>query len=478
MKKILIFLIGIFCMSISCLDAKAATFYEAEKIEGIYTKSVDGQTSHYQKARFFRRTSDNKEAYCLEPFAFFDANTIYKSTNYAKNLDKDTWHKLALIAHYGYGYNNHTDQKWYAITQLMIWQTVEPNKQFYFTSYLNGPKIDIFQNEINEINNLVNNWYTSPNIKIVNTAVVGKTLTLTDTNNVLNNYYLKENYDNVKIENNKLIITNVKEGKQSIIIKRKLDRPDITAQFYYHDTSQNLMVAGTFGERVLNIVINGTTNKVTITKLDEDTNSITPSGDATLTGAIYGLYTEDNELLQKITIDEFSNAILNNLDYGKYYLQEITPGNGYTLSDEKYYFEINQNTTNINIDVKNKVIKKEIIIHKEYGEEKNTSSEENISFDIFNSKGELVDTITTDKDGNAKIILPYGKYTVKQRNTNYGYSKVDDFTIEIDDNNNEYYYKLYDYKIKVPNTKADENYIYIALIMLLIPLPILKKYVI
>lgn len=482
MKKILIFLMTILCISIKCQDVSALTnFYEAEKIDGIFTKSVDGVNSRYQKARFFRRTSDNKEAYCLEPFALFDENKNYQEYNYATNLSNSAWQKITLIANYGYGYGNHTDPKWYAITQLMIWQVAEPTKDFYFTSYLNGPRIEAYTDEINEINNLIKNYETIPNIKYVNNNVVGSTITLTDTNQVLNNYYIENPTDDIKIENNQLTIKNIKEGEKNFIIKRKLTNESTSAIFYYNGESQNLMTKGNIGEKALQINVNGTTNKVILTKVDEDNNSTTPKGDASLTGAIYNLYNEKDELLKEIEINKDNKTIIENLNYGNYYLQEKKAGTGYTLNKEKYYFEINKDTKEINLTLKNKVLEKEITIHKEFGNKSNTTSEKNISFDIYNSKGDLVNTITTGEDGNAKITLPYGKYTVKQRNTNYGYKMVEDFIIDVNDTNDNYYYELYDYKIEVPNTRIKESSSLSLLLIIITIFPsglyLRKKYV-
>lgn len=482
MKKILIFLMTILCIGIKCQDVNAqANFYEAEKIDGIFTKSVDGANAHYQKARFFRRTSDNKEAYCLEPFAFFDESKNYQEYNYATNLSNSTWQRITLLAHYGYGYNNHTDPKWYAITQLMIWQAAEPTKDFYFTSYLNGPKIEAYTKEMNEINSLIQNYETVPNIRFVSNSVVGSTITLTDTNQVLNNYYIENQPANAKIENNQLIISNIKEGKQNITIKRRLTPEPTAATFFYNGESQNLMIKGNIGEKILQISVNGTTNKITLTKIDEDNNSTTPKGDASLTGAIYNLYNEKNELIKEIEINKENKTIIENLSYGKYYLQEKKAGTGYTLNKEKYYFTINKDTTNINLTLKNKVFEKEITIHKEFGEESNTTSEGNISFDIYNSKNELVTTITTDEYGNVKTTLPFGKYIVKQRNTNYGYKMVDDFIIDVNDTNDDYYYRLYDYKIEVPDTRVKESSSISLLLVITLILPIglylRKKYV-
>ena len=170
----------------SNVKAASTNFYEAEKIDNIYTKSVKNGTTHFQKSRFFRRKSDNKAAYCIEPFNFFDESASYETSINPNNIDQNTWERMSLIAYYGYNYQGHTDNKWYAITQLMLWQTVDKDADFYFTDYLNGNKIEKFTNEIAEINDLVNNHYIKP-------SFANKTI-------------------NINIKNNKIIDAN-KEGE-------------------------------------------------------------------------------------------------------------------------------------------------------------------------------------------------------------------------------------------------------------------------
>lgn len=55
MKKNIIFLMTLITILIVHSNVKAAStnFYEAEKIDNIYTKSVKNGTTHFQKSRFF-----------------------------------------------------------------------------------------------------------------------------------------------------------------------------------------------------------------------------------------------------------------------------------------------------------------------------------------------------------------------------------------------------------------------------------------
>ena len=66
-------------------------------------------------------------------------------------------------------------------------------------------------------------------------------------------------------------------------------------------------------------------------------------------------------------------------------------------------------------------------------------------------KNNLIRTISTNDEGICEIELPYGKYTIKQKNTTEGYSKIEPFTIIVDNSVNDVI-TLKDYKIPVPDT--------------------------
>ena len=194
------------------VKAQDASFYEAEYIDNIYMNKYDYNANyiHFQKARFFRKTGSNEFAYCIEPFRFFNESSSYYSTTTPRDLTSSQIDRISKIAHFGYGYNNHNDSKWYAITQLMIWQEANIGKgDFYFTDSLNGNRIEPFNNEINEINNLINTYSILPSFSNKTyTIVEGNNLVLEDTNNVLNKFKT----DNIKKDNNKIELNNLKEG--------------------------------------------------------------------------------------------------------------------------------------------------------------------------------------------------------------------------------------------------------------------------
>lgn len=476
MKKIIVFLItiiGIFTFSISNVNAAGEfSFYEGDYIQGIWITKEKGGTKYYQKARFFRLKNYNLFSYCIEPYTMFNENSTYTRSLNATNLSQQQMKRISLIAYFGYTYGSHYDPKWYAITQYMIWKEADYSGDVYFTDGLNGNRITAYTNEINEINTLINNYLTVPSIANAEVSIVeGQSITMTDTNNVLSHY--KSDNPNVTIMGNNLTINNLEEGIHTINLVRDSKRTTSIPFFYHSDTSQDMTTLGDVDDIEISLKVNVDKTSVAITKIDSDSKTTSPSGEASLSGAIYQIYDRNMNEIEKLEIDDDMKANIENLDYGKYYIKEISAGEGYLLDENIYEFEITHDNKNIILELENKVIKKEIIIHKTYGDGINGNNEKDISFDIYDKNDNLINTITTDNNGYAKVILPFGVYTFKQKNTTDGYNYADDFTIDITNEDTEEI-NLYDYKIKVPNTGKNSS-LFITILILLISGGFAKK---
>lgn len=455
MKKILFFLTTIIIVLICSTNVNASTtFYEGEYIDNIYMnkQKAGSSTIYYQKARFFRQTGTNRFAYCIDPFVFFQDGSIYEETITPSNLTASQKEQISLIAYFGYGYKNHTDTKWYAITQFMIWQAADPTGNFYFTDGLNGPRITAYTNEMNEINNLINNYkkQTSLNNKTY-TLLEGESLSVTDTNNVLSNY--KSSNPNFIISGNKLTSSSLTEGVYQIDLIREENYHNAPLLFYQSANSQALMQTGNLSNKQEHLQVEVIKTEIEITKIDKDTQSITPSGEGVLIGAEYGLYNEQDELIQTIVINEDSTGKVENIPFGKYYLKETKAPTGYQLSNEKHEIEITKENSKLKLTLENEIIKKKIIIYKTYDENERIP-EANISFTIYDNKNNKVATITTDENGKAEITLPYGEYKIVQENTTEGYHKVEDILLTVEDTEEEII-TLTDYKIAVPETSTN-----------------------
>ena len=167
---------------------------------------------------------------------------------------------------------------------------------------------------------------------------------------------------------------------------------------------------------------------VTVTKSDVETG--TAQGDASLAGAVYGIY-KGEELIDTYTTDK------NGQFTTKYYVcgndwtvREISPSEGYLLDrtihkvgaePELYTVEFNS-TAN---DVTEQVIKGNIAIikHTDNGETQIETPETGAAFEVFRkaagsfdaAKETERDILTCDENGFAQTKdMPYGIYTVRQ----------------------------------------------------------------
>ena len=448
-------------LSVINVKAESAKFYEAEYIDNIYMNKYDYNThiTYFQKARFFRKTNTNEFAYCIEPFKIFNENSNYESTLNPNSLTNEQIDRISKIAHFGYGYKNHTEPKWYAITQFMIWQ-VSSNGDYYFTDSLNGNRINPFPDEIYEITKLVENYDKLPNISSNYTIISGNDLVIET-----NLYNFKVTGENLIQEDNKLIINPTKEGKYTYNLTKEDNIYNKPYIFYQSSNSQDLIETGNIKSINTSFTVDVIKTEIEITKIDKDTKSILPKGEASLDGAIYSLYDENNNLVKDLEIIN-NQSIISNIPLGKYYLKEKTPGIGYLLDNNIYEINITKENSKQEVIVENKVIEKTITIEKKYGDTNILKGEKDISFDIYNNNYEKIATITTNNLGIAEITLPYGEYILKQINTTEGYSKVNDIIIKVDNQDNETI-ELKDLKIEVPNTHTN-NYLLIEIIKLLL----------
>lgn len=483
MKKILLFLTLSFIYLLSTttvVNASSDSFYEAEYIDNIYMVRYDKTTNtkYYQKARVYRRTSDGKLAYCLQPFTLFNpSDNTYETVSSLPDISNETLERLIDIIGFGYGYPSHNDLEWYAVTQLMIWQAVEPNSEFYFTDTLNGNKVTTYDKKINVINALIDNSYIMPSFNNQTFyGVVGKDITIKDTNNVIS-FYSPDSNNIIKNTDNTITIKKDTPGCSEETLTRYYNKNGAIL-FYYNPNSQHLATMGSPNNRVAKITYCFNELKLKVQKIDKDTKTTESSGEASLKDTIFTLYNDKMEKITDLSLDDNMEFSLSSndydLNYGTYYLKETKAGTGYLPNDKTYEINFTNNNTNIELIIENEVLKKEVTLKKYYGDGKLMTSESNITFEIYDKDDNLVDTITTNQNGTAKITLPYGHYKIVQTNTTKGYTKIEPFTIFIDDIDKDYYYRINDYKIpeeeeqekeqeeetisiEVPNTSTDNN---------------------
>ena len=188
-------------------------------------------------------------------------------------------------------------------------------------------------------------------------------------------------------------------------------------------------------------------------------------GDATLAGAVYGVY-KGSELIDTYTTDE------NGYFLTKYYpcgddwtIREITPSQGYLLDPTVYYMDASAEFYSIELntiypDVYEDIIKGNIAIikHTDDGSTQIETPESGATFEIYlksagsyaNAKATERDILVCDEDGFAgSIDLPYGVYIVHQTKGWEGRELMPDFEVQINENG-----KCYKYLINNANFAA------------------------
>lgn len=470
MKKtlmVLIVLLSLFIVSNFEVNALTDSFYVGEYLSGEYIVKLKNQTGKYEQMQVFRRKNDNRIAYCLELWEGINENktlTGYDNEqyNYA-NIDYSDWERVMLISYYGYGYQNHTGQKWIAITQFMIWKTLSPDSTLYFTDTLNGKKVSKYEQEMEEINNLIRSHATLPSFNNqIFTTKYKEDYQVIDTNNVLDKYDITSyNTNKVSKTNNTLTTSTTTIGENTVILANFSKIYSNNPTVYVDPNGQDLLIPGNYNPIYSIVKFNLPEGNITVTKLDRDTNTKIPQGSASLSNSKFILMDKDNTLISTQTITNNNELTFDHLGYGTYYLKEVESGEGYLLNDEIIEIEVNNNYVYVNFY--NQVIKEKIII-KKYIRNTMTNEiavEEGALFSVYNSSNKKITTFKTNYDGKYELTLPYGLYTIKQDSGKSNYLLTDDFTVNITSNNLTKTYELYNDKlttnIKVINTDFDSK---------------------
>ena len=340
-KKI-IFIVVVFMIGVISVDARVDKIYSAEKIDGMYIRKISNSGKEVTRhGGFIRRVSDNQFVYCVEPFVDLVNNHTYDiyDSNYTAilNITDEIWNRISLIAYYGYQYGNHTEDYWYYITQIMIWRTVYPEGEFYFTDTLGGDNnINKYAKEIAEIESLVNNHYLTPEFEEIKVNQ-GETKRFVDKNNVLSMYEVIDN-TNVVIEGNELVINGENIGIENIELRKNNDIYEEQPLVYSSDDSQKVLSAG-YIEPVscmINIEVIGYTLK--IIKVDSLTGDTLK-----MAGIKFNIYDANtNEFITEAITDDNGKIIIDNLSKGSYKIKEIDNQEipGYEINEKEIYFEI------------------------------------------------------------------------------------------------------------------------------------------
>lgn len=226
-----------------------------------------------------------------------------------------------------------------------------------------------------------------------------------------------------------------------------------------------------------NVLDERTYAKIHLIKEDAETGA-NPQGDATLEGAVYGLYARENivhpdgttgivhkagDLVSTLKVDRKGDAVVKDLYLGKYFVKEIQAPEGYLLDETEHDVECSYEggtvpTIERTVKSAELVMKQpfQIIKAANNGEtdadllkgagfsaylKSSLEKKEDGSYDFSHAEPVILTAdgkteMFTDEKGYAcSIPLPYGTYIVRETTTPHNYKPVEDFEITIRENN-------------------------------------------
>lgn len=226
-----------------------------------------------------------------------------------------------------------------------------------------------------------------------------------------------------------------------------------------------------------NVLNERTYAKIHLIKEDAETGA-NPQGDATLEGAVYGLYARENivhpdgttgivhragDLVSTLKVDQKGDAVVKDLYLGKYFVKEIQAPEGYLLDETEHDVECSYEGGTVPT-IERTVKSTELVMKQPFqiikvannGQtdadllkgagfsaylKSSLEKKEDGSYDFSHAEPVILtadgktEMLTDEKGYACSIPLPYGTYIVRETTTPHNYKPVEDFEITISENN-------------------------------------------
>lgn len=300
-------------------------------------------------------TVNNTYSYCLKFTDVIENTNDHKLDDPYTLFSKEQWEIFSLYAMYGERLFSETnDVKYRYATQALIHEQTNVNKtpmQFYEIS---PGKKDIFSVERykQEILSLYNIHITLPKLDISNTEFkVGNEYEFIDENNVISKYNIEttSEFADFFVEDNKLKISVKSAGVQNFSLVSSKYSQEGDVLLWTSTKYQDLVSVSAFNPSRTDYTFqtNNKVGSVVISKRDTTTKEL-------LTGAVFNLKKVDG--LEEIDLGNYNvdkELKIDDLELGKYILEEISAPKGYTKTLEKNSFEIIEDNQVVKIAIDN-----------------------------------------------------------------------------------------------------------------------------
>lgn len=174
--------------------------------------------------------------------------------------------------------------------------------------------------------------------------------------------------------------------------------------------------------------------QIKVIKVDADNNEIK------LEGVEFEVLDSNGNVLEKIITNENGEALTQRYpirDFEKLTLKEVKTGENYILNDKPQTIVLKENEIE-NVVFENEPIKGKVEITK-VDKKDHSKVLKGAKFGLYNAKGELLETLVTDKDGKAlskELYKSEGPYYLKELETGSVYYLLNEDTFEFEIINN------------------------------------------
>ena len=295
---------------------------------------VEVPGSHYGYDYVQHLYIDGQTVFCIQPMAIFDVSGEYPvDTQHWNNLSEAQRQAIWEINYYGYSYPGHQNGRYYAATQLLIWEVVD---KMYSPKTPDGSTPLDLSAEINEINRLRSQPQGRPSF--ANSTIktgLNTPVTLTDTKGTLGNYTITSgNGVKVSASGNNLTATITSETyDNTITFDRTLGARDVMIIFG-SNSDQRVIYLAKRSDPTPNFKLNFELlyADIEIEKQDVETGAA-PQGDATFNGTTFTISDMNGNVLETLKTNG-SKVTSKKYPVGtSYKVCEAAPPEGYLEND-------------------------------------------------------------------------------------------------------------------------------------------------
>ncbi len=396
----------LFLLSLSFVTIKVKaleTFRKGDEIRGAYVRVNDNGIKKDLKISFYYNT-DNEVVYPLQVYS--DNLENYEETT----IDRQLLTKLVDLAYYGYGYEKNIAQKWYVVTQVLIWQTIYGEENVMFIDGYDGNKVSKYEEEMQRLSDLVEYHYLKPYFN-KDTLNYNLEEVLEDENGLLEEFLT----DKGTIKNKALIITPNTIDEWDINLSKVANKYK-HIPLVYGLNDEKFLVPGNYETLAYNYQFKVLKGTLKLNILKDDTICM-----ACDEGVLYGIY-KDDKLIQEFNTNSIEEIILGP---SKYQIKEIKRDTGFIKDENSYEIEIKANEET-GLEIQENKIKNVINIQKY-----NKKVVDNVSvFGIYSENGELLKEFKVD-NGNYILTLGYGNYILKHQSNDSKYDLAADLLFKV-----------------------------------------------